>query len=325
LEKFYFYNNVKRTLLFLAFIIAFSSVAFSQNAGTAGVFARFGFGARGMAMGNAMTAVSSGDISSYYNPALSAFSEHRTIAGTFSILSLDRYLNFFSYTQAIKPTAGVSVGLINFGVKNIDGRDNDGVHTDDLSTTENQFYLAFSNKIDPHVSLGVAVKLYYSKLFEEIKSTTVGFDVGAYVQATDQLAIGAIMQDINSKYKWDTKSLYGAEGGKTTEDKFPTLKRIAVSYTLPSKCGVVSVEFESSSMGTNILRCGAEYSIVENFTLRSGLDRLDFSDQATGAKPTFGFTLKNSFNGWTPAVTYAYVFESFAPRGMHIITLSTAL
>ena len=314
---------MKNSLFIFVLTVVLTISSAAQNAGTAGVFARFGFGARGMAMGNALTAVSTGDISTYYNPALSAFSEHRTVNGTFSLLSLDRYLNFFSYTQAIKPTAGVSVGIINFGVKNIDARDNDGVHTDNLSTTENQFYLAFSNRIDPHVSLGVAVKLYYSKLFEDVKSTTVGFDIGAYIQATDNLGIGATMQDLNSKYKWDTQSLYGTDG-KTTEDKFPTLRRVGIAYTLPSKCGVVSAEFENSSQGTNILRFGAEYSIVENFTVRSGLDRLDFSDQATGAKPTFGFSVKNSFNGWTPTVTYAYVFESFAPHGMHIITLSSA-
>ena len=39
-------------------------------AGLAGAPMRMGFGARGMAMGNAMTAVTSGDVQSYYNPAL---------------------------------------------------------------------------------------------------------------------------------------------------------------------------------------------------------------------------------------------------------------
>ena len=293
----------------------------AQDAGTAGAFARMGFGARGMAMGNAMTAVTTGDLSTYYNPAVSAFSEFRTAQATYSVLSLDRSLNFLSYTQAIKPTAGISIGLINAGVNNIDGRDGDGVHTDNYSTYEDQFFISFSNRIDPHVSIGGTVKLYQSKLFDQVTSTTVGFDVGICVLATKDLSIGAAMQDINSKYKWNTTSIYGTDG-QETDDAFPSLRRIGLAYTPPGINGIITAEFENSSENTNIIRFGAEYAIVESFTVRGGVDRIDFSDNATGAKPSFGFSVKNSFNGWSPALNYAFVFESFAPQGMHIITIS---
>lgn len=309
---------------FYIWILTFVAIgtSHSQTAGTAGAFARMGFGARGIGMGNALTAVIAGDVSTYYNPALSAFSEHRTAAATFSILSLDRYLNFLSYSQSIKPTAGLSFGLINAGVRSIDGRDNDGVHTEDYSTYENQFFLSFSNRVDERVSLGVTLKLYYSKLFEEVKSTTVGFDIGALVLIADDLSLGVAIQDINSKYKWDTKKIYG-QNGRPTEDKFPNLRRVGVAYRLPAGLGLVTAEFENSSEKTNILRFGAEHTFLERFSIRGGVDRWDFSDDATGVKPSFGFTARHSLNGWTPAINYAYVIESFAPNGMHIITLST--
>src|ERR1041384_6094554 len=79
----------------------------AQTAGSAGAFARMGSGARGMGMGNAMTAVNFGDIQTYYNPSLGAFAEYRSAGLTFGILSLDRSLNFVNYTQPIHPTAGV--------------------------------------------------------------------------------------------------------------------------------------------------------------------------------------------------------------------------
>ncbi len=305
----------------IALLLICTTYGFAQTGGSAGSFSRLGFGARGMGMGNAMTAVSSGDVSTYYNPALSAFSGQRTAAATFGILSLDRYLNFLSYTQSINAQAGISAGLINSGVRKIDGRDGDGVHTEDYSTTENQFYLNFSNRVDPSVSIGVTIKLLYSKLFEDVKSTTVGFDVGAYVQATDQLSIGVMLQDINSKYKWDTKSIY-EQSGKSTEDKFPMLRRIGLAYKLLENSAIVSLEFENTSEKTNSLRFGAEYSFMENFTVRGGLDRWVFGDNTAGAKPSFGFTAKNSFNGWTPTINYAFVIEPFSPHGMHIITVS---
>jgi hypothetical protein len=71
-----------------------------------------------------------------------------------------------------------------------------------------------------------------------------------------------------------------------------------------------------------VLRGGAEYAIVQAFTLRGGADRIDFGDDATGVKPTFGFTVKKAIEGWTPSLAYAYTHESFAPRGFHMITLS---
>lgn len=314
---------IKKTAFFLLGILLCAAVGRSQIAGSAGAFARMGSGARGMGMGNAMTGVTSGDIQTYYNPSLAAFVEYRSAGVTFGVLSLDRSLNFVNYTQPIHPTAGISFGIINAGVKNIDGRDADGEKTGDLTTFENQFYLAFSNRVSDRVSLGVAVKLYYSKLYDQVTSTTVGFDVGFSAQVTDELSIGGAIQDLNSKYTWDTKVIYD-QNGKTTTDKFPSLRRIGAAFRLPSNLGLISAEFENSSQQTNVFRAGAEYYIGEYLTLRAGIDRIDPSSDATGAKPALGFTIRNSFIGMTPSVTYAYVFESFAPQGMHIITLSTA-
>ncbi len=322
------FNKTTLTIVLFTLLAPLSSEA--QLAGSAGGFARMGFGARGIAMGNSMVAITEGEISTYYNPALAAFSENRVASITASLLSFDRYLNFLSYTQAIKPTAGLSVGIINSGVRNIDGRDEDGLHTDTYSTTENQFYLAFANRVDPHVSLGVAVKLYYSKLFDKVSSTTVGFDLGGYVQVTDNLGVGLAVQDLNSKYSWDTQQLYGSPDGRTTPDQFPNLRKIGAAYTFfrselfPAGQARISAEYENSSLHTNIFRAGAEYSLVEAFTLRAGVDRLDGSDASTGAKPSFGFSIKNSFNGWTPVIHYAYMIEPYASHGIHVITISGA-
>lgn len=312
-----------RSTYVLLFILLSTAVE-AQIAGTAGAFSRLGFGARGIGLGNAGAAVNSGQVSTYYNPALSAFSAAPTAAATFSILSFDRYVNFLSYTQPLRPMAGISVGIINAGVRNIDGRDGDGLHTEDYSITENQFYLSFSNKVDERVSIGVTVKLLYSKLFEEVKSTTVGFDIGVCAQLTDELSLGAALIDLNSKYKWDTKQIY-LENGRQTQDKFPSLRKIGLAYRLLDAAALLSAEFENSSQGSNLFRVGAEYAFMENFALRGGIDRLELGENATGAKPSLGFSVRQPLDGWTPSLQYSYVIESFAPQGMHIITLSSTL
>jgi long-subunit fatty acid transport protein len=305
-------------------LLALCAGAQAQIGGTAGSFSRLGFGARGIGMGNASVAVATGMVGTYYNPALGAFASERTVSATFGILSFDRSLNFVSYNQPLKPMAGLSVGLINAGVRNIDGRDGDGQHTEDYSVTENQFYLSFSNRVDERVSLGVTVKLLYAKLFESVKSTTVGFDAGICARLTDELTLGAAVIDLNSKYKWDTKQIY-SENGRATEDKFPNLRRIGLSYALPGASALVSAEFENSSEGTSLFRLGAEYAVTPQFTVRGGVDRIELGDHATGAKPSLGFSVMQPLDGWTPALHYTYVVESYAPHGMHIITLSSAL
>jgi hypothetical protein len=303
-----------------ALLLLAVQVSFPQTAGQAGVFARMGFGARGMGMGNAMTAVVQGDVVSYYNPAAPAFGTVRHAGVSFGLLSLDRYLNFLNFTQPIQPTGGLSVGLINAGVRDIDGRDADGEKSGTYSTYENQVTLSFSNRVDENVSIGVTMKLYHSKLFDEVTTTTVGFDGGILVRPVEPLTVGFVLQDIGSKYKWNTKDVNSE--GRETEDKFPMLKRLGLAYTLPDGMGVASVDFEQTSRGSVVMRGGVEYSPESHITLRGGADRIDLGDNATGVKPTFGFTVIKPIDGWTPSLSYAFSSESFAPRGFHMITLS---
>ncbi len=292
----------------------------AQTAGRAGAFARMGFGARGIGMGNAMTAVIQGDILSYYNPAAPAFGTVRHAGVSFGLLSLDRYLNFLNFTQPIEPTGGLSVGLINAGVRDIDGRDSDGEQSGLYSTYENQATLSFSNRVDEHVSIGVTIKLYHSKLFDDVTTTTVGFDGGILVRPAGPVTVGFVLQDIGSKYKWNTKDVNS--DGRETDDKFPMLKRLGIAYSLADESGVIAVDLEHTSGGSVVVRSGIEYTPDPHVSFRGGVDRIDLGDSGTGVKPAFGFTVVKPVDGWTPSLSYAFSAESFAPRGYHMITLS---
>jgi hypothetical protein len=315
-----FRRSMRSLPILTAALLAAYSISLAQDGGYAGAYSRLGFGARGMGMGNAMTAVSDGDLQTYYNPALAAFASNHDVSASYDVLSLDRSLNFLSYTQSLPPTAGFSFGLINSGVSNIDGRDGDGVPTGPLTTTEDQVYLAFANRMTDRFSVGGAIKLYYGKLYDQITSTTVGFDIGVYYQLTEQLSIGGALQDIGSKYSWNSQSLY-QENGTTQTDDFPTLRRIGASYDLDHHL-ILAADYENSSDGSDVMRFGGEYRFVQYFTVRAGIDRVEFSSNSAGAKPTFGFTVSNPMGMFTPELTYAYVFEPFAPAGMDVLTLS---
>ena len=85
-----------RTLLFLLilFVTAANLPVMAQNGGYAGAYTRLGFGPRGMAMGNAMTAVTSEGSYGHYNAALAArpIQEVDVDLGT-SAMAFDRSLH----------------------------------------------------------------------------------------------------------------------------------------------------------------------------------------------------------------------------------------
>lgn len=306
-----------------------STQAMGQIAGRAGAYSRLGFGARGMGFGNAMTAVTTGDINGYYNPAVLPFSGYRSLSASFGILALDRRLNFLSYAQPLAPDAGISLALINSGVSEIDGRDSDGEPTGPLKTSENQVILSFANRFQSGFSLGINLKLLHHHLYTGVNSVTIGIDAGFYIPVSDKLGIGAVVRDINAKYKWDTTSLYG-QNGNTTNDNFPLLYGAGVSYQLPDSLGLIEVDLEASNESSLIARGGIEVYLIPELTVRAGVDRIDLKEKGNGIRPSAGFTLKKTLEQETIplvnpdmiAVNYAYVFEPFASSGIHLISLS---
>jgi hypothetical protein len=302
-------------------VLALPACMSAQFGGRPGAFSRMGFGGRGIGMGNAMTAVVSGELIGYYNPAVVARSTGRTGAASFGLLSLDRNLNFLGYTMALPPQAGLSAGIINAGVSDIDGRDSDGEPTGALKTSENQVFLSFGVLLKSGLSLGLNLKLYHYHLYTDVNSTTVGVDFGMQYAISNDLVVGATVRDINSRYSWDTGKLLGQEGQKS-DDAFPMLYTIGTSYRLLDSLALLSAEVEFSNVSTVVARCGLEVPFMQAFTLRAGVDRIDMKEQGNGIRPTGGFTARTELGGWSPALTYAFVLEPFSPSGMHIITLS---
>ncbi len=309
---------------------------FSKISSMPGAFSRMGFGARGIGMGNAMSAITEGNLVSYYNPALIVHQENNSFQTSYSFLSLDRSLNFLNYTRKFefysakdslienpKPraTAGISIGIINAGVSKIDGRDNQGIKTGDLSTSENQFFLGLANKFSEKLSIGIAIKFYYYKLYEEINTNSVGIDVGALYRINDQWNVSLMLSDFNSEYKWDTSPVYELEGS-TTEDKFPIVKKIGLSYRNQLLGLITSLEFENSNAETNILRLGAEYNLIEHLFIRGGIDQFNLSNGDFPAKPALGFSYFKEIGTVTFGVDYAFMIEQYSPYDRHIVGLS---
>ena len=329
-----------RKYIFISLLL-FSTVTlaqpkFSEMAVSPGAFSRIGFGARGIGMGNALSSITEGELVSYYNPAVTPFQENNSFQAGYSFLTLDRALNYFNYTRRFdfysakdtipetrKPrtTAGLSIGVINSGVRNIDGRDNNGLPTGELSTSENQFFIGLAARISEKISIGLATKFYYYKLYEEINSTSLGIDIGALYRLNDNFNFSLVIVDLMSKYKWDTSPVYQQEG-LISEDKFPSLRKIGTSYRNKELGLLGSVEFENSNAETNILRAGVEYNIYNQFFIRGGIDQFNLSNTDWPVKPSLGFSFFQPFGNLVVGVDYAFQIEQYSSADRHILSVN---
>ena len=336
-------RNASILAVCLFVLIAGNQALVAQSAGS---FSRLGFGARGMAMGNALIADNSGMASPYYNPALAPYTVRQTLQASVGFLTFDRQLEFLQFASPLPPVAGVAAGLIHAGVTDIDGRNSSGFHTENFSTDEYAVFLAFGLKLGQKASMGLGLQLFRADLFDDLEPVnSIGIDLGLSIKITEALSIGVVADDLLAKYSWDTSSLYSS-GGKRTSDNFPTRLRLGASYVFLEGNARVLAEFESSVATreyrtfeiqeinqepleiTNIdelriqesrLRIGGEYFLAEPFAIRAGLDHI--GDSFQGMRPTAGFLVAQPIGNISLWFEYAFALEPHGTGTMHILTL----
>ena len=108
------------------------------------------------------------------------------------------------------------------------------------------------------------------------------FKLDDYLARTREVVVA---QELLSKYKWDTSDLYGPQRGNSTEDLFARIFRAGIGYSLPQNYGIVNAEVEMIGGDSYLGRIGIEVPVVEQITLRGGVERLDFSDLGIEAFP----------------------------------------
>jgi len=318
-----------------------------QDVGT-GAFSRLGFGARGMALGNALVADPSADVSPHYNPALLPATSGQRVSASAALLSFDRELQFLEFAAPLGPTAGIGLSLTHAGVSGIDGRNADGVHTETLSTDEFALSLAFGNRFADWLAVGAALTLYQSDLLPETDPVRgFGVDLGARVQATDRLSLAAAVQDLLAKYEWQS----GAIGGRSHTDRFPVRVRVGGSYSLFEERLRLLAEVESrytardrrvrqtvvTSGGPRertrtesfLLhdlrgRVGASYRPLDILRVRAGIDRLGV-DGPSGLRPSAGFGVRQSIGDLDLRLSYTATLEPYVRTVMNTGTVELFL
>ena len=305
-------------------MLAVFEISFAQSGGNAGAFSRVGFGARGMAMGNALTSVSTQGIYSYYNPALAAHANagNQVDLGT-SAMSFGRNLHTVTGTFRLPPSAGISVSLINANVNDIDGRNSSGYHTRMLSTHEYQLATALGLQLSEKLSAGVGLKYYIADFHPNLSNAkTVGLDLGILYKFSKLFQIGLAAKDLLAAYNWDSSTLYGDESSGRTDD-FPRQVRIGSSYRVTDNI-LLSLEAGRTtheSGNSNNIRLGTAYDLHERITLRAGWQIDDLSSIENTNHGSAGFSIHLPFDLLSPSIDYAFVQEGNTISYMHTFGL----
>ena len=328
-------------------MLSVPGILHAQDGGFAGGALHTGFSARGLAMGNAMSAVTSQGIYSFYNPALAA-SEAQQKQTDLSIASMefDRYLQTAGVHFQLPPSAGMSFMVIHTGIKDIDGRSVSGYPTGQFDAADLQLRGDFGIRLSENFYGGIGLKFSMADYHPELeKATSFGIDVGVLLKTGSDFNIALSIKDLFAGYNWNSQSLYGLDQAQNTLDEFPTRLTIGTAYEsskwtvsadyeyLISKTEVTSQQIiliegipttqkitENVTSTLSQIRLGTSVDLHERFTFRGGwgLPSLENSDSWNLST---GFSIHLPFDHLKPSIDYAFVKEPYRLSNMHVFTL----
>lgn len=309
-----------KNIAVLTLVLAGISSGETGRGGYAGSFLRMGLGARALASGGG-SAVFFGDGSvAYYNPAGIVFVSTRRATASLASLSLDRSISFVGYAQSLAPNgvrnAGFGIGWIGAGINNIDGRDTNGEHTDTYSASENCFYFSFAHSITPRIAFGITAKILsynFPNLSDDgtVSAKGLGFDFGIMAVPLPNLFAGIVIKDINSRYSWNTQSIW--EKGTQKTDKFPLSVNAGAGMSLYNNLITVYLNYEKINYMSGTVSFGTELFPADKFALRAGLYRSNI---------TFGAGFYWNVDKFNAGIDYAFVSDPVGPDNQHVVSVT---
>ncbi|MEX0723947.1 MAG: hypothetical protein WD357_03405 [Gracilimonas sp.] len=341
------YRNTRAgfILVMLWFFIAPDIIA--QNGGFAGASSRIGYSARGMAMSNAMSAVTSEGAYSYYNPAQSAlFIEYKQTDLTVGALKFDRVFQSTGIQFQLPPSAGLSFNILRTGVSDIDARTSSGYPIDKFDASEYQlsgnFGIRISEKLNAGVGLVFNIANYHPMLDNP---TSFGIDLGLLYQTNLNINLSLAVKDLFSSYSWNSQDLYNLSQAQDVINQFPSRIITGAAYQVDdfTISGEIELQVYNSETQVNELfvlggspvysrsteevrtsssriRLGGSWQAHERFTFRGGW-QLPETTQIESWAMSSGFSIHLPFDVFSPSIDYAFVMEPYRISNMHVFSL----
>jgi len=299
------------------------TVQAGQLGGQPGAPWRMGLGADRVAMGDCGVALRNNSAPWYYNPALLPHLQRRQVTIGYRWMSLDRSLGNLSVASPLPPNGGLALGLAYAGFGEVDGRNSNGEHFDDIGYYESLIHGSFALKPRSWVSLGLTIKFYMNSVSDikdngkDLNANGLGLDFGAWGLIRPDLTVGFQIRDIGGRTTWDASEVW-LDGAGTKDDNFPQTGRLGLAWQPRSDViltGESVLNLNDLDEGNEAFRLqlGGEWSrMIEEefkFALRAGFN---------GDVPSFGLGLAFPLKHNRVRFDYAFLMEKIAPGGAHL-------
>lgn len=252
------------SLFFLAVVAmqVLPGKSIAQDGGYPGAYLRIGAGVRAMGAGGAFVALANDVTAGYWNPAGLGELTGPQLSGMYSVLSLDRQYNYVAAAYPFGMAGTIGVSWISYRVGDIEARNQFGVVTGKFGNDENALLFSYGNQVLDNFAVGGSIKLLFHNL-AGAGATGMGFDLGAKYQPLEFLAVGASVQNLQTRISWQT-------AGKTRET-FPVLGRAGVNLK-PLSFMNITADYEISEQQEGKWHAGWEILLGRMLGLRAGND-----------------------------------------------------
>lgn len=248
--------------------------AASNDAGTtAGTMLRLGAGARGRAMGDAMTANSIGVSAMYYNPADLGFTNRAEAEAMYQRLVADIGFGQIGFAHPINSVSawGVGVSYLDYG-KTARVTLSDVINNSQPATTFTGQDIAirgtYGRRFSDAFAGGLTLKIFNQEIDNQSASAFAA-DFGLSIRPQSwPLRFGVTGQNIGSKIKFDQE-----------RNNLPTLVRAGMALDLFEDHFTLSADLEKVRDQDVTGQVGAEFRLMQMLAFRVGFDgRIDADD-----------------------------------------------
>tara|TARA_B100001540_G_scaffold143630_1_gene127435 strand:+ start:662 stop:1618 length:957 start_codon:yes stop_codon:yes gene_type:complete len=271
------------------------SILYSDYAGGyAGSSFRFGTNAREVSLSNSLVSNNNIGFNAFTNPSILAFNKGKYIGSSLFLLSNNRNIQTFTYSQSLPPSAAAAISFFRAGTSNIIGIDSNEYFTDELGYSDGYMMVSFGIAFNNYFSLGVSAKALlqsFNTVEEDYSSNGIGIDIASLI-SFQKLNIGFKVEV--GRYNWNQE----VDGENVQyEEIIPTRIISGISY-FPFKSLLILFQHELMDVdiyNTHRSSFGLEYNIDESsipIFIRLGLRQNEWirsdSSPFINLDPSFG-------------------------------------
>lgn len=256
--------NTLRFIKIVTLSVLFPSAVFAGPA----AYLDFDPGARSSGMGSAFTALCDDASAVLFNPAglTNMGSNEFEVAGSFGLLSNDRFNNFLGFSEQLEHKHFFGADLIQYSIGNIAGANTNALPTSNLEDMELALGGSYAYELDYHWKVGARTSFLYQGLTGVNAFGFGGADLGI-LYVPDPLydfTLGASLRHLGGFLSWNTGS---------TPMLAPDLRVGACLKLFDQLLTLVYDGEQSFQTGVNFIhRVGGEIWIEKKAALRGGID-----------------------------------------------------